>query len=529
LEEGAKIRLRFQIEVLLLGLVALFVVSAYVVGRAVVYTSFENLERQQAGDDIQRIVEALDREQEHLRTVATDWGLWDETYRYALERHSEFSDTNLTDAAYPAAGVDLIAVLDAEGDLVWGNYWNSEAEVQVPLEPAAEPWYSSIATSVPESAPYSYAGVVLSSRGPLLLGLSQILTSAVEGPSRGTHVMGRLLDGEFRDALAAQTRVNFVLWTIDEIPPEEFPHFERTADGESLIVEEGDRLHVYQTYPGIGGEPLLLILARVPRNVTAEGRWALGISMATVTAISLFLLVVTGLLLDRAVVRPLQGLTAAMAAIRESGNLAERVPVQTGNEIGQLAAEFNDMLARLQRDSAERVQMTEELRRLSERDGLTGLLNRRRYDAVLAEEWQRHRREKLPLSVAVLDVDHFKTYNDTLGHQAGDAVLVEIANCIRSLTRRAGDKAARYGGEEFVVIMPATDGDGARKRAEAINRAVRELGIRQADGSVLTVSLGVATAVPSGDHPPEILFERADGALYRAKEQGRDRVERHGA
>lgn len=172
-------------------------------------------------------------------------------------------------------------------------------------------------------------------------------------------------------------------------------------------------------------------------------------------------------------------------------------------------------------------EMTEQLRRLAATDGLTGLANRRAFDAALAEEIARARRTGLPLSVLLADVDRFKAYNDIYGHQAGDDALKSVGRSLREALRRPGDVAARYGGEEFVAILPNTDAAGAAFLADSFRETLKALAVRHraADAGILTVSVGVARLEPDdGDGAAERLLQRADAALYAAKAEGRDRV-----
>jgi diguanylate cyclase (GGDEF)-like protein len=165
------------------------------------------------------------------------------------------------------------------------------------------------------------------------------------------------------------------------------------------------------------------------------------------------------------------------------------------------------------------------LAELARTDGLTNLLNRRGFDESLAREWRRCHRNAKPISLLMLDADHFKAYNDRFGHQAGDGVLRALAACILAKIRRPGDVAARYGGEEFIVILPDTDLAGAGQVAEAIRAGVEALAIPHAvEGPVVTISVGVGLAVAGGSVTADDLLAAADGALYESKATGRNRV-----
>lgn len=173
-------------------------------------------------------------------------------------------------------------------------------------------------------------------------------------------------------------------------------------------------------------------------------------------------------------------------------------------------------------------QLNQELQGLADRDGLTGVANRRRGDGYLLEVWTRLRRDKEPLSVIMLDVDHFKAFNDNYGHQAGDDCLVAVAETVRAQLLRPADLVARYGGEEFMIILPNTDRSGVAQVGEYVRRAVEKLAIPHAyssAGGVVTVSAGTATAVPGARGGTEYLLREADVALYKAKQTGRNRVQ----
>jgi len=167
-----------------------------------------------------------------------------------------------------------------------------------------------------------------------------------------------------------------------------------------------------------------------------------------------------------------------------------------------------------------------EMVELAATDQLTGVANRRRFNQELEREWRRTAREELPLSLLLLDVDFFKIYNDTYGHQGGDDVLKAVAAAIGGALRRPLDVVARWGGEEFVVLLPATNVAGAIEVAETVRMAIEALKIphRGAACGFLTASVGVATAYPCRNHATEPLIAEADANLYEAKRQGRNRV-----
>jgi diguanylate cyclase (GGDEF)-like protein/PAS domain S-box-containing protein len=168
-----------------------------------------------------------------------------------------------------------------------------------------------------------------------------------------------------------------------------------------------------------------------------------------------------------------------------------------------------------------------ELAALAATDALTGLANRRQFDATLNKEWYRALRDRSSLALLMIDIDHFKPLNDLFGHQLGDAFLARVARLLRDNARRAGDVVARYGGEEFAIILPGTEAVAAFELAEGVRRAVAAHAFADlvAGGYRVTVSIGISAARPEGGRSAAMLVQAADAALYQAKRNGRDRCE----
>lgn len=198
---------------------------------------------------------------------------------------------------------------------------------------------------------------------------------------------------------------------------------------------------------------------------------------------------------------------------------------QTGEPDGILGS-LRDISARKHAEE-QLAAAVDQLERLALQDGLTGLANRRHLDSTFEREFARARRTMKSIAVLLVDVDHFKAYNDRYGHLEGDACLQAVAKVIRAQTKRPADFVARYGGEEIAILLPEVNLTGAQEVARSICDAVRNQAIAHEahEAGVVTVSVGVAAAVPAGDDQPLQLLDQADRALYRAKTTGRDRVE----
>lgn len=245
----------------------------------------------------------------------------------------------------------------------------------------------------------------------------------------------------------------------------------------------------------------------------------------------------------RMIVAPISALAAAAAALsrgdrperlelgmQEAQRVADAIDA-AATLIEQRGQERETLLKTLEQRVEERTRELRDseaqLRQLATTDSLTGLPNRRRFDEVFATIWRQAQREETPVSLLMIDADHFKSYNDHYGHEAGDDCLRAVAGAIESLAVRAGDFAARYGGEEFLVLLANTEAEGALTVAERIHAAISELNMPHAGSPfrTVTVSIGTATTFPQQNEDRIELIRRADRNLYAAKHAGRARIE----
>jgi len=222
-------------------------------------------------------------------------------------------------------------------------------------------------------------------------------------------------------------------------------------------------------------------------------------------------------------------------ALADRFNVMRREKAKVQSELLQAQQQLVDTLQSSERKLEQRVaQRTDELQLLNSKlealsltDSLTGIANRRHFDSILQQEWQRAQRLGHPLALAILDVDWFKPYNDHYGHPAGDVCLRQIAQALAATVCRSSDLVARYGGEEFVFIMPMTNAAGALDIAQRVVQAVAALELPHTRSPIgqVTVSIGVVSITPTAASSAEVLLQRADAALYQAKTQGRNRAE----
>ena len=206
----------------------------------------------------------------------------------------------------------------------------------------------------------------------------------------------------------------------------------------------------------------------------------------------------------------------------------ETVKDQPIEEKDELESKVQERTLELHIALQELEEANKELQEKNTLDELTGLYNRRFYDQKILAEFRRSRRNLTPLSLVVIDIDHFKQVNDNYGHLAGDECLVAVSSCIKRCLRRSADISCRYGGEEFCLILPETDSHGAISLAEELRESVEVCQISYNNITIkLTISCGISTYLQQKHVKPEHLFALADKALYKAKDNGRNQVIQH--
>lgn len=212
--------------------------------------------------------------------------------------------------------------------------------------------------------------------------------------------------------------------------------------------------------------------------------------------------------------------------IAEKGHIDEETKAFEVGAVDCISKPINPIISRVRiKTHLKLKQQRDLLATLAERDGLTGISNRRRFDEVLSKDYKNALREQKPIALLMIDIDDFKAFNDHYGHLAGDEALKQVALTIDRTLNRPMDHVARYGGEEFVCLLPGTDIEGMKLIAESILEAVRALQIPHKFSratNILTFSIGGASIIPEHGHDPKIIVEIADKMLYKAKDSGRN-------
>ncbi|MHC1758225.1 MAG: diguanylate cyclase [Negativicutes bacterium] len=293
-----------------------------------------------------------------------------------------------------------------------------------------------------------------------------------------------------------------------------YKHVKNAGRGFYITVSAIDNARRFISYFRMPDYPIILAISEKETEVLAPFYQRRNAYYGSAVLASLFLTGACGLLI------------MSEKKLREANeNLNLKVKERT-KELDGANAKLTEQNEELEAMNGELEALNETLHRLTLADGLTGIANRRYFDEYLEREWRTGMRQQKPLSLIMADIDFFKQYNDTYGHQSGDDCLKDIAGVLEKSIKRVTDLAARYGGEEFAVVLPDTDLTGAMIVAEKIRQRVEALQIesREVPGRLVTISLGVASMTPSRGESPSSLLAQADKAMYQAKHAGRNRV-----
>lgn len=479
-------------------------------------SSYTDIETDTLGHEMRRLLVAVDAQLQQQETLVNDWANWTEFADYASSGQGPFAQNNLGQEAIAAAGFDWLAVLDKQGRLL---HRVSHTDTR-PEQVLRSPW-GVVLRRAPDLGERS-CGLARQRDRWVLLCRQGIRNSAGLGDPRGLLLVGQTLPKDFEAQLQRLTGLNF---SLHAVPPPDVP---QARTGAHLRSELGateyryrvDPEHLQAWWPVHDriGTPVGHLRLDFPRTVSIQARSDLGTVQWQL--LGFFILITGGLLvlIDRLVVRRLLRFSHELRAIHQRERWHDQITVDGRDEITQLAQDTNNLLGLIHFQ-------LENLELMAESDALTGLPNRRSFDGALQRALATHKRHGRPLCLVLVDVDHFKAYNDRHGHAQGDTALKAVAQSLLAQAQRPGDLPARIGGEEFAVILEDTPAQGAERWMERVQARLQALAIAHGDSPAspwLTFSAGLVSA--RADENVDSLFQRADAALYQAKAQGRNQT-----
>lgn len=480
-------------------------------------SDFTALERNEAMKLTDQLVRNFKSELEHLNELNTDWANWGGMYNFANTLAPDFAEAELATSSLGSAKLSVVAILNQKDKITYLRTASDlvDHESNLALSKAL-----SSSQRLYEAKGITKACTVQAVEGELfLLCWQQIHRSDGSGDPRGTLVTGRALSERVLRRMRNQSALDFDISEIFQpIVPNQSAIAGSTVSTDSLTVSGADTHLLSGRLLDAFSVPVLRFRIRLPADIERSGRqitWRV-VMVVTLAALLSSLALLLGV--QYFLVRRLKMMELQLRDVGAAGGWPNQIATEPGrDEIATLGDAINRML-RVMREQGQALEL------LSLTDPLTRLANRRAFDRSITSGISLSNRNNAPLSLLVLDVDHFKAYNDLFGHPAGDAVLAAIGKLLSEAAHRPSDLAARIGGEEFAILLPGTTLEGANRVATKIHEALAEKAIPHAGslvGDRVTVSIGV-TQFMCSETAAEFIA-RADKATYAAKRAGRNR------
>ncbi|PRY65702.1 diguanylate cyclase (GGDEF)-like protein [Vreelandella songnenensis] len=506
--------LRFQFLIALSGVLLLALCSLGAMSKWIIFPALHKEERGIISQELKRVERSLALAQQELLAQARDWANWDDTYEFVQGNYSRYREVNFSPEMMQEMRYQLIAFFDASGDIYFlsglapdtGEYTTCTRT----LGNCAwmSPYIDSIQLSLEDSSDqqrYLFPGA----SSPAMVAVTPIVRTDGSGPSVGWLAKVRLMNEEWIAQMEAVTGLPI---TIEQLPSSQI---------EPMTTIEGDTIYAQHLLPTNVPAINISIGTQLNRTHYLASLDTIRYVLIWTACLMLFVIGFVLWLMERIILRPLKALSVfARQASGEDTRLDSALLCQRSDEIGILARSFEQQLTR-QRE------LNAELLNLSTHDALTGLPNRRLFDQELQAAIHETEARSQPLAVMMLDIDHFKLFNDHYGHQKGDECLQQVALALQNVAASHNFLIARTGGEEFSALLPNISANTAKQIGYQLHRTVDQLKLPHKASPVaphVTISVGIGSLDDSSDISPTALMSTADQALYRAKAAGRHQV-----
>jgi len=342
-----------KVSLILAAAIGVYATLDYAVQYHVVLPSFVSLERDEARKDMQRCVEAINREAHHLDMLCVDWSAWDDTCQFVQDRNEKYRESNLNKETFKSNQVNVLLIFDSQRKLVTGLLCQEEMKPLESLGAVRELFQVPLETLLDHPDLESCTrGIARTSLGPVLVASRPIITSDHKGPSRGTLIMARLLNENLVKKISEQTCVTLRVWPVRdvELGPAQSDALRHLAgpDARHLVERDDEHLDVYATIAGLTDDSSLLLRAEIPREISAHGQAASRYAMASIAGSGVLVLVLMLSVLHRTIVKPLVSLTRRVGEFSGNWDSFRPLSLRRSDEIGTLASRFDDCLKQVQ-------------------------------------------------------------------------------------------------------------------------------------------------------------------------------------
>ncbi|TVP45743.1 MAG: diguanylate cyclase [Halomonas sp.] len=508
--------LRFRFFAALGGLLIFAMVSLGALSKWLVFPALQAEERLAIKQELNRVERSITLNQQDLHTHVRDWAYWDDTYAFIQDQNPRYAEVNFSQEMFETISYQAMGFFTTAGEVYFlAGVDPISARYQTCTELADGcAWMASLVVTMQQeianndadqSAIYDGQHISHDGQTPFLVASSPILRTDHSGTPMGWLFKVRAMDEQWKGTIADYTGLTITLRLINN----------PASHGDTLSLA-GNMAHAERILPLYNSPNALAVGVELNRTSYLTSLTTFRYVLFWTAGLMLLVMGLVLLLLERMVLKPLRLLTHFTQHV--DMNSADPYGLtQRNDEIGVLSRAFKEQFAYQQKLNAE-------LLKLSTHDALTELPNRRLFDQRLEEAVCHALTNDEPLSVMMLDIDHFKLFNDHYGHTEGDHCLQQVARIMQDVAKSSGFFIARTGGEEFSAILPGTTSMQAIQKCMALSDAIDHLELPHQLSPVanhITVSIGISQLTRDEDITPGTLMKSADQALYEAKAAGR--------
>jgi diguanylate cyclase (GGDEF)-like protein len=490
----------------------------------ILFPTYDEIEKSTIKINMKRVLNSILKETTHLDNLCYTWTLG---YDVKKERNISWMKDKVVYQSFAAGDFEFICLVDKDIRIIFAEGYDIVTGTR--RVPAAFADTAAIKNGILNinTSDKHRLGIIRTEYGFMITSVHPVFDGGNKG-ILGYLIMGRYLEESIKMNSGYPTEEKFNVIDInDKLSPVQSSALDKMLHEKqkALIINEAQIISIYFLIPDMDGKDSILIEESFP-SIIEDTRRVVRTSLLIVLIVIPVIMYIIWYLLGRYVLKPVNKLKVQINTIAQ-GDYKNEHKLDSKDEIGTLSLFIENMAKTIDSRNEDLKSANRKLEILTITDGLTGIYNRRHFDDVMKSEWSRAKRSGLPLSVIMCDIDFFKKYNDTYGHQAGDECLIMIAIALKGMIHREGDKVFRYGGEEFIALLPNTPMDAAVQIAISFLKAVTGLGQKHEyspDHGIVTISAGVSSVIPDKETESGYLIGLADNALYKSKQNGRNRV-----
>jgi len=505
----------------------------------------EELERMSVQDNLSNIQNALDNKLNYLNTLATDWAVWDDSYKFVQDDNDDYLESNLPDSNYSNLDLNTMLYTDTSGKVVYGRTMRTGDEKSSEVSKNLLDDLKRLNVTKNTEQNYIVKGIINLPEGPMLVVSHPILKSDGSGPVYGNIVFGRYLDSSIINEISSSLNLNI---GEDIVGDDEFgqikSRFNQSYGILNITPINSDTIQGSEYYPDLFNDSAVKISVTAPRDVYKVGQTTVLVSIIAVAIIFIVILAILWALTNEYVIKRITKLHKDVRSIAENKNLSSRVEIKGRcDEIYDLSANINNLLnvteelnntiqennkelknrsVELTKVNSALVNEKNKIRHMAYHDSLTNLPNGVYFNDFLNRQIASSKRNGAPIAVLFIDLDGFKMINDTLGHAAGDELLVSVSRRLISVLRKS-DFVARIGGDEFIILINSIkDTNDVEIIADKILKMMAGPFVVSGQECFISASVGISQFPTDGINAEE-LTKNADLAMYKAKDGGKNK------